>query len=222
MADLKGKKVLEIGAGTGRDSFPLTLYGAEVYQVDYSYNSLHILKKLAESERIETNIVGGDTFVLPFHDDSFDFVFHQGLLEHFRKDEAHRLLKENIRVLKRGGMLLVDVPQRYHVYTVAKHFLIAIDRWFAGWERSFSILELQNVLKSEGLQIIHSYGEWMYPSFLYRVFREVCKKTGVLIPLYPQPIKALTKLRKNFRQFLNSTPLPLISGISIGVIGRKN
>jgi ubiquinone/menaquinone biosynthesis C-methylase UbiE len=221
VCDLRGKLVLEVGAGTGRDSFPLIEFGAKVVQLDYSVNSLQILKDLSAELHVQSNIVGGDTFQLPFPDETFDVVFHQGLLEHFRPPQAEALLKENIRVLKQGGYLLVDVPQRYHLYTVVKHTLIAIDKWFAGWERSFSTPELRLLLQSHGLTPVHAYGEWMYPSFFYRTFREVVKKFGVTIPMNPQPIRFLSTLRKNIRRSMLRTALPLYSGISIGVIGKK-
>jgi len=222
VCDLRGKLVLEVGAGTGRDSFPLIAFGAEVVQLDYSVNSLQILKDLSAELHVRSTIVGGDTFQLPFPNETFDVVFHQGLLEHFRHPQAEALLKENIRVLKQGGYLLVDVPQRYHLYTVVKHTLIAINKWFAGWERSFSIPELKSLLQSLGLTPVHAYGEWMYPSLFYRTFREVLKKMGVTIPKNPQPIPFLATLRKNIRLSMMRTPLPLYSGISIGVIGKKH
>ncbi len=221
ITSLREKKVLEIGAGTGRDSFPLVENGATVFQLDYAENSLRILKRLAEESHLSVGIVGGDTFRLPFKDESFDVVFHQGLLEHFRKPLAERLLKENIRVLKRGGLLLVDVPQRWHSYTVAKHLLIAVDKWFAGWERSFSVGELRSVLRSVGLKPVYAYGEWMYPSFFYRALRELLKKVGWRLPLYPTLGRTLTTVRARFRERLLTTPLPLYSGISIGVVAQK-
>jgi len=221
VCDLRGKRVLEVGAGTGRDSFPLIAYGAQVVQLDYSVNSLQILKGLSEELHMQSDIVGGDTFQLPFRDGTFDVVFHQGLLEHFRHPQALALLKENIRVLKQGGYLLVDVPHRYHLYTVVKRILIAINKWFAGWERSFSMPELMSLLQSLGLSTVHAYGDWMYPSLLYRTFREVLKKAGVMLPLNPQPIRSLTLLRMNLRQSMLKTALPLYTGISIGVIGEK-
>jgi ubiquinone/menaquinone biosynthesis C-methylase UbiE len=221
LTDLVGKKVLEIGAGTGRDSFPLLEHGAIVFQLDYAENSLRILKKLAEQQQMQVNIVGADTFCLPFHDNTFDIIFHQGLLEHFRKPAAEQLLRENIRVLKTGGLLLVDVPQRWHSYTVVKHVLIAANKWFAGWERSFSVGELRSLLKSLGLTPVYAYGEWMYPSFFYRVLREVLKKSGVTLPLYPRMRNRLTDIRDSARNVLLKTPLPLHTGISIGVVGKK-
>ncbi len=221
VTDLREKKVLEIGAGTGRDSFPLAAEGALIYQLDYAENSLRILKRLSERDNIPVHIIGGDTFLLPFRDGTFDIVFHQGLLEHFQKPAAEKLLRENIRVLKTGGLLLVDVPQRYHSYTVVKHILIALNKWFAGWERSFSVTELQGLLKQLGLTPVYSYGEWMYPSFLYRAAREALRTVGVKLPLYPTFNSQFTRARANLRASLLKTSLPLYTGISIGVVGKK-
>ena len=218
--DLRGKRILEIGAGTGRDSFPLAQQGAVVYQLDYAHHSLSILKKAAEERRLPTVILGGDTFHLPFRDGSFDVVFHQGLLEHFRAPFSEQLLRENIRVLKQGGLLLVDVPQRYHPYTLAKHLLIATNKWFAGWERSFSLPELSADMRRLGLTPVYSYGEWMVPSFFYRVLRELLKKARIFLPLY-QRFGFLSALRGRIRSLLLQTPLPRYTGISIGVIGKK-
>lgn len=218
---LRGALVLEIGAGTGRDSFPLAEAGANVVQLDYSSQSLQILKRLAEESGVPTNVVGGDAFRLPFRDGTFDIVFHQGLLEHFRRPFAEILLRENARVLKPGGLLLVDVPQRFHLYTVAKHVLIAFNKWFAGWERSFSVGELRHDLTDIGLMPVAAYGEWMVPSFVYRVVREIGKKAGWKLPLHPKPIPPLSRLRAAVRRALLETSLPLHTGICIGVIARK-
>jgi len=221
IADLKGKKILEVGAGTGRDSFPLAQKGAIVYQLDYSTNSLKIMKRLAEEERIPVSIVGGDTFCLPFRDGTFDIVFHQGLLEHFRPQQAEALLKENIRVLKKDGLLLVDVPQRYHIYTLIKHFLIAINKWFAGWEREFSVSELRRELQRLGLEPVYAYGEWMYPSLFYRATREALLQVGVKLPLYPTFFSPLTRARKAVRESLRDTPLAINTSLSFGIVGKK-
>lgn len=219
--DVKGKRILEVGAGTGRDSLPLIERGAEIYQLDYSEPALKIMKRIADENKMDVKILGGDTFHLPFKDGTFDVVFHQGLLEHFRVPEAEALLKENIRVIKHGGLLLVDVPQRYHIYTLIKHALIAVDKWFAGWEREFSVAELRTIMTGLGLEPVHEYGEWMYPSLFYRATREALLNVGVKLPLYPTVLKPLTHMRKKLREGLRDSAFALNTSLSFGIIGKK-
>ncbi len=218
--DLNGKRILEVGAGTGRDSFYMSRDGATLVLLDYSKNSLKIIRQgLPDVERISA--VGGDAFALPFPDGSFDAVFHQGLLEHFRENDALRLLKENVRVLKTGGLLIVDVPQRWHIYTVIKHILITLNAWFAGWEREFSVRELRNLLKDLGLQPVDAYGEWMYPSLFYRTMREALFKLGVKLPLYPRLIPPISRVREKIRDGMDGSAFKLNTALSIGVIAKK-
>jgi ubiquinone/menaquinone biosynthesis C-methylase UbiE len=218
--DLRGTRILEVGAGTGRDSFYMAQDGAELVLLDYSMNSLKIIKALLPNTD-HISAVGGDAFGLPFPDNSFDAVFHQGLLEHFREKDARRLLEENIRVIKPGGLLVVDVPQRWHIYTVIKHILIALNSWFAGWEREFSVAELRTLLRELGMQPVDAYGEWMYPSLFYRTFREVLYKVGVKLPLYPKLFPPVSRLREKIRTGLDGTTIKLNTSLSIGVIAKK-
>jgi SAM-dependent methyltransferase len=221
VTDLQGKRILEVGAGTGRDSLSFVKRGAVVFQLDYAESSLSIIRTLAEEEGLPVHAVRGDALDLPFLDSTFDVVFHQGLLEHFREKEAQKLLAENVRVLKRGGLLLIDVPQRYHIYTVLKHVLILVRRWFAGWEREFSIRELEGIINALGLTLIHSYGEWMYPSLVYRIIRAALGKMRIALPLYPELGGVFTRLRRRIRERAWRSEIILHTALSIGVIGRK-
>jgi SAM-dependent methyltransferase len=219
VVSLRNLSVLEIGAGTGRDSIPLADRGATVYQLDYSFESLRLMKGTSGDRNITR--IGADTFRLPFRDNTFDIVFHQGLLEHFRAVEAERMIREQLRIVKPGGYILIDVPQRYHPYTVMKHILIFFNAWFAGWERSFSYVELRKMLIEAGVEPVYRYGEWMVPSLIYRILREVFRKIGVVLPLYPVSIPILASVRQAVRRRLLATPLPLYSGVVFGIVGKK-
>ncbi len=211
-----GARILEVGAGTGRDSLELARRGARVWVLDYSPAALGLIGTQPGGEALHR--VGGDAFRLPFPDACFDAVFHQGLLEHFRNPLD--LLRENARVLRRGGLLAVDVPQRWHYYTPLKHALIALDRWFAGWETEFGIGELTRLVRQAGLVPVHVYGAWCVPNLFYRVLRRGLLRAGIRLPLQP-PLPLLGPLLVRARARLGSTPLPLYTGMNIGCLARR-
>lgn len=194
--DLAGLRVLEVGAGTGRDTERIAGEGAEAYALDYSEESLSLMSTSIDSG---VRIVCGDALSLPFGDETFDIVFHQGLLEHFRKPGD--LIDENIRVLKRGGTLLVDVPQRFHYYTFLKHVLIALGKWFAGWETEFSVGELKKLIEARGLKVVGIYGHNLFPPIWYRGLRRVLLKAGVRLPMQPET-EALRRMRLSLRSLV--------------------
>ncbi len=219
LTEFKGKKILEVGAGSGRDSFRLAHEKAQVFVLDYSPKALDIINKLNDKNGAQVNCLQADAFNMPIPDESFDIVFHQGLLEHFR--DPLPLLQENNRILKQGGLLLVDVPQRYHIYTAIKHFLILINKWFAGWETEFSIKQLNKLMNKAGFETKREYGNWMRPSLFYRIFREVLLTIKLKLPLYPKGFKYTRNLRNVFRNRFSKKKWAFYTFLDIGVIGQK-
>lgn len=217
--DFNGKKILEVGAGSGRDSFQLAGDQATVFVLDYAPKSLAIIQNMNDKNGSRLFCVQADAFKMPVPDETFDVVFHQGLLEHFR--DPLPILKENYRVLKNGGLLLVDVPQKYHIYTAIKHFLIFFNKWFAGWETEFSINQLKNLMQSCGFAIRSQYGNWMRPSLFYRIVREILKKVKINLPLYPRGFRLTRKLRDQLRTSFSQKQWAYYTFLDIGVIGQK-
>ncbi|MDR3001734.1 MAG: methyltransferase domain-containing protein [Fibromonadaceae bacterium] len=217
---VEGLKILEVGAGTGRDSLELAKAGAQVFILDYSEESLKITRELALQAPGNLHLVQGDAFNAPFPSETFDIVFHQGLAEHFKNPLP--LLKENARLLKKGGFCLCDVPQTFHLYTVLKQLLIALDKWFAGWETQFTMPQLRKLMKSAGLEVVYEYGDWMRPNLIYRIIREIGFKLGIELPKYPLNKTLYQKWKDELLDTLSRCSISRYTQVCIGVIGRKN
>lgn len=217
-ASVRDMRVLEVGAGSGRDGIRLAENGARVVSLDYSIPSLEMIRSQFAGET-SVSICCGDAFSLPFEDETFDIVFHQGLLEHFRN--AGDLIAENGRVLKRGGLLLVDVPQRFHYYTVVKHMLMAIGRWFAGWETEYSPRELERLIESHSFSIVSSFGEWFNPPIWYRMLRRAVLRLGFRLPMYPRAFVFIRNRFGGVRSFFLKRRWALYTTVVIGTVARK-
>ena len=184
--------------------------------LDYSRQALRVISAVSDNG---TDAVLGDAFSLPFRDGSFDVIFHQGLLEHFREPTA--IIEEQRRVLKPGGLLVVTVPQKYHPYTLVKHILIRAGKWFAGWETEYTINELEGLVAGQGFRILERYGEWMYPSFFYRSLREVFRKLSLELPMYPRGPGPVHDLRNRIRNRFRFLPPAFYTFITVGVVAGK-
>ena len=157
---------------------------------------------------------------MPFRDGTFDVVFHQGLLEHFR--DPRPLLRENARVTSRGGRVIVDVPQTVHPYTLMKQALILANRWFAGWETQFTPHALERLLREQGLRVRRTYGEWMVPGLGYRVVREVLRRTvRWTLPLEPRGPRAWERGWRAWRERLAGRRWALYTCHVIGTVAEK-
>ncbi|HEV8128554.1 MAG TPA: hypothetical protein VGQ14_02755, partial [Candidatus Eisenbacteria bacterium] len=116
----------------------------------------------------------------------------------------------------------VDVPQRFHPYTVLKHAMIATGTWFAGWETEFTIGQLERLMRRAGTRITGRYGAWMVPGLFYRSLRAFLLKLKVArLPLYPPPVPVLSPLAARWRQMWDGTAVGFHTYFVIGALGRK-
>jgi SAM-dependent methyltransferase len=211
--------VMEVGAATARDSVILAENGSVSVALDYSHEALRLAREAAHRAGVQLLLVCGDALSLPFRNDSIDLIFHQGVLEHFR--DPMPLLRENVRVVKENGTVLVDVPQTVHIYTLIKKALIAVNVWFAGWETQFTAGQLAELLGEAGLKPESTYGRFFSPSLAYKILRELLMKLGIRMPLRPVLLPPVHRLRSNLRRRIESSFLGPKLGYIVGIIAVK-
>lgn len=86
--------MLEIGCGTGMTSLWLAKHGHKVTALDYTNESIQLVRKAAEKLNIMLDTVVADAVKeLPFGKNQFDYVFQSGLLEHFSRNQQITMLK---------------------------------------------------------------------------------------------------------------------------------
>jgi len=99
---LKGKKVLDIGIGTGWTTEQFVRAGADVSAIDLTPQAVELAKKRMEINHLTgANIQAADAQNLPFPDNTFDYVLAFGTLMHMPNTE--KAISEIYRVLKPGG-----------------------------------------------------------------------------------------------------------------------
>jgi len=153
---LRKVKILEVGAGSGSDLVFLAGKGVCSTALDYSNEALEVCQKLARERKVKIKTVKADCRKIPFDDNSFDLVFSVGLLEHFKNPLP--ALREQIRVAKSGGRVLIDVPQKYNLYTLVKHWRMWRGKYALGWETQYSVADLKRILKGEKVNVESFYG----------------------------------------------------------------
>ncbi len=101
---VEGKKILEVGVGTGR-SFPFYPPGAIIIAIDNSSNMLKRARKKAEQQNVWVNLELMDVQQMAFPDNTFDTVVSS--LVFCSVPDPISSLKEVRRVVRSGGKVVM-------------------------------------------------------------------------------------------------------------------
>src|SRR3954463_7402853 len=102
----RGDRVLEVGCGRGHVLKSIQEAGCEVFGIDPSSDMV----ELARAHGVPASV--GTADALDFADRTIDLVFSQQVVEHLHPEDVPLHLAEAFRVLKPGGLLVVETPNR--------------------------------------------------------------------------------------------------------------
>lgn len=200
--DLTGKLVLDAGCGSGRFSEIALKLGASLIAVDYSSAVEASKQNLSAENKL---IVQGDLATLPILDETFDFIYCIGVLQH--TSEPAKIVKELLRCLKIGGEITLTFYENssWHVLWYSKYLvrpltkrlpkallLKVIEKTSLLWFPLTSFLFSLPGNLSRGFRFlipIANYVEYKYTSPKIARDEAILDTFDMLSPSYDRPIK---------------------------------
>lgn len=145
--------VMEAGCGTGQS---LALFSGRhtTIALDISPPALMLARSVADPY-----LIRGTIFSMPLKEGSCDLVYNSGVIEHFREPENRAAVREMARVTRPGGMVIIIVPNTFCPwYRVGKWIAVALNNFEFGYEEDYSLSRLRDVLETNGLEVVSSFG----------------------------------------------------------------
>lgn len=107
---LTGKTALDFGCGVGRLTQALAGYFDQVYGVDIAPSMLELAKKYNKQGDSCKYLLNETDDLKLFIDSSFDFIYTNIVLQHVKPEYAKHYLKEFLRVICPGGLIIFQLP----------------------------------------------------------------------------------------------------------------
>ena len=154
-------RALDVAVGTGHASFLLASIGFDLTSIDLTKEMLRCAQHRLRKHGLRSNFMLGDAFELSFRDDVFDVVVSTRFLHLWSERNQKILLREMVRVLKPGGILVVDFDNWWHrlilrvpIFVYQKIFGKGrvVEEYYSRVERIIAIIE------SKGLDILNIKG----------------------------------------------------------------
>jgi len=195
------RSVLDVGCGVGVAITTLVADGYDAFGVDLAPLTQHWSRHDAERSRFY--VVDSLTLDLPFHDNTLDFAFTFGVIEHVGTTDGHatrrsdyheyrrQWLREIFRTIRPGGHMLIGGPNR----RFPLDFSHGLDSRASALERWLSQLARVTVHRTWGDYFLWSYDD--IPKYLAGLpFRmEALSIRGLLkfgrVPRALRPLAAL-------------------------------
>jgi len=171
--NIAGKRVLDIGCGTGWFSQRAYERGANVTSLDVG---TALLRQTLRKADVTPTV--GDALGLPFGDESFDVVVSSEVIEHTA--DAGQAVAEMGRVLRPGGVLVLTCPNKSWQWSVELANQLRV-RPFDGHEHFPSTTELEAYVQGAGLTLVDHVGLHLWPfqlRWLWPLSRQVDRRFG--------------------------------------------
>jgi ubiquinone/menaquinone biosynthesis C-methylase UbiE len=166
LAPVEGRRILDVGTGTGRAAIALAKRGAIVTGVDASAEMLAVAERRAKDAGAVVTFARGDAHRLDFPDRSFDSVVCLRVLMHTPDWRAS--LRELCRVA--SARVVFDYPSRYSAAALQALSRRVTQRMNPAVEayRVFSPAAVSRVLADAGFRVTGQHRQFVLPIALHK------------------------------------------------------
>lgn len=201
LGDIKGKRILDVGAGLGESSVYFSLKGADVYFNDISPKMGEFAEKLATKHGVKLNFLIAPIERLELHKEFFDIIYCANLIHHVPEQDQDSWIKTMSESLKPGGVLVTSDPLRYNpainIYREKAEKVRTIDEQPVG----FDILDIyKRHFKTVKHKEFWLTTLWLFVSYYFirrydpneiRYWKRIFKEKKSKIGWWFMPLKAL-------------------------------
>ena len=178
LPNIRGAKILEIGSAPGNQLVSFNKkFGFTPYGIEYSERGVELNKKIFISNKLNPdNVIYGDFLSEEFHnlyEGFFDIVVSNGFIEHFT--DVDEIVQKHINLLKKGGYLVVSIPNLRGFNYILKKFSYKEDLY----RHNINIMKKENfaqLFKRKDLKTLFCNYIGTFNSLLFNTERDSFKQ----------------------------------------------
>lgn len=181
-------KLCDVGCGNGLFLRALAPQCAHVTGIDLNADMIAEARAMVAREKIvNAELIQCSAGVLPFPDQAFDIVYCLSTL--LLLPDIHGSLSNMVRVLRNGGLLVLDVAGRNNLARIYWHFWYRRQGHFG--IRAFSFPAIDKTLAALGCRIVESHALGFCDQWKYIPGLHMAKWLDRIIQASPQPDRNL-------------------------------
>ena len=188
LGNIRGKKVLEVGSGSGEQAMFFARGGADVTVIDISVESLKSVQRLAVSEDVKIEGIVMNAQAMSFESGQFDFIYINSVMMHV---DCAKVMSECSRVLRKGGKLIIVEPLKYGLFVQGYRLVSSYKKMYPRYMTLEMFTEGEGYFSDSKHREFYFFSCLLLPVFflrvqwLYRLFYGVARFDEVLFKVLP-------------------------------------